>query len=133
MKNENFDLTLLDQEIEKENELLLKKNTFVLKVLNKIGCSLTKNFVKITDFDIEVNLIDFNELFDYFYSLCDKNHEKDMCLHLISYIILKTKDLNENYQNLINNIMEVVLTDNYLRIEENRFKLLNKLIDHDLK
>ena len=123
----------LDQEIEKENELLLKKNTFILKVLNKIGYSLSKNFVKISHFNLDVNLTDFNELFDYFYSLCEKNPEKDMCLHLISYVILQTKDLNENYQNLINDIMEVVLIDNYLNNQDNRFKLLDKLIENDLK
>ena len=132
MQNENLDLKLIDQEIEKENELLLKNNTFILKVLNKIGCSLSKNFVKISDFNLDVNLTDFNELFDYFYSLCEKNPEKDMCLLLISYVILQTKDLNENYQNLINDIMEVVLIDNYLYNQDNRFKLLDK-IKNDLK
>ncbi len=132
MQKENLDLKLIDQEIEKENELLLKKNTFILKVLNKIGCSLSKNFVKISDFNLDVNLTDFNELFDYFYSLCEKNPEKDMCLLLISYVILQTKDLNENYQNLINDIMEVVLIDNYLYNQDNRFKLLDK-IKNDLK
>ena len=133
MQKENLDLKLIDQEIEKENELLLKKNTFILKVLNKIGYSLSKNFVKISHFNLDVNLTDFNELFDYFYSLCEKNPEKDMCLHLISYVILQTKDLNENYQNLINDIMEVVLIDNYLNNQDNRFKLLDKLIENDLK
>ena len=80
---------------------------------------MSKHFVIIREFNLDVNLTNFNELFDYFCSLCDKKPEKKVSLHLISYIILQTKDLNEYYQNLINDIIEIVLTDNYLNNKDN--------------
>lgn len=89
---------------------------------------MSKHFVIIREFNLDVNLTNFNELFDYFCSLCDKKPEKKVSLHLISYIILQTKDLNEYYQNLINDIIEIVLTDNYLN-NKDKFNLLKKLID----
>lgn len=133
MKNEKFLLNSKAQEAEKYSELHLKKNRFILDILNKIGSNLNENFVQIKEFDIEINLVNFIELMDYFTSLCENKPEKEICLKLILIIILQKKELNENHQNLINEIMKIVLNEDFLNKKENRFNLLNKLIEDDLK
>ena len=99
----------------------------------KIGCYLSKEFIKIKDFDMDANLTNFNELFDYFSSLCENLPEKKITLHLVSLIILNTNELSEEYQYLINNVMKIILTDNFLKNKENVNSLMNKLLNEDLK
>ena len=68
--------------INEETDSLKQKKVFILTIMNEIGNALDKNFVKIKDFDYEVNIENFINLFNYFDSLCDKKR-KSLAIYFI--------------------------------------------------
>ena len=84
MKENNI-LETLEKDIEIKSLMLLKKNKFIINLLNSIIGSFDINFPKLEEFDLEANLQDFNDLFDYLYSLCENKSVKNIALHLISF------------------------------------------------
>ena len=92
-------LDMLDIKAEEESQVLMKKNTFILKIINEIGSALDKNYQTIKEFDFEANIEDLFKLFDYFYSLCNQNEkspDKHVALYFISTMITQINDLDDN-------------------------------------
>ena len=129
---ENSILESLEKDIEIKSIMLLKKNMFILNLLNSIIGSFDINFPKLEKFDLEANIQDFNDLFDYLYSLCKNKPVKNIALRLISFLILQDNDLNQNYEKLLTDINAIVLNENYLDTPEKRKKIMNDLMN-DLK
>lgn len=125
-------LKSLEEKIQIKSLLLLEKNTFILKLLNSIIGSFDINFPTLEEFDLEANIKDFSDLFDYLYSLCEDKPVKNIALRLISFLILQGKDHNKNYEQLLTDINEIVLNENYLDNSDKRKKVMNDLIS-DLK
>ena len=67
MKENNI-LETLEKDIEIKSLMLLKKNKFIINLLNSIIGSFDINFPKLELFDLETNLQNFNDLLDYWYS-----------------------------------------------------------------
>lgn len=133
MKAKNEILKAIEEKADKESQLRLQRNTIIMDILNRIGRYLSKDFIQIKEFDIDANFDNFCELFEYFVNLCDHNPEKRISVHLISIILLTIEELDQKYQNLINNIMKIVLSDNFLDDEKEMFNLMNQIIENDLK
>ena len=77
MERVNSKLKLIEEEAEKEFQLLLNKNIFIMNTLNKIGTYLSKEYIMINEFNLEGNLQNYQDLFDYFKALYDRNLEKN--------------------------------------------------------
>ena len=121
-------LDKLDQLIEEESQALTRKNSFMLKIMNEIGKSLDPNYQNIKELDLEANLEDFITLFNYFYSLSEKNLEKNGAIRLISLITMKITKLDDNYEAIINELKEIVVQDNYLSGSLKRIKVMLTLM-----
>lgn len=133
MEQENSIFKTLNDKADKASLLLFHKNSYIMNLLNQIGSYLNKDFIKIKDFDMDANLSIYNELFDYYSSLCEEEPEKKIALHLISLILLNTDEINNNYQCLINTIMTIILTKNFLKNKKNVSDLMSQLLNQDLK
>ena len=125
-------LEYLDQKAEKESKMLLKKNKFILNVLNTLGQYLNPYYIIIKEFDIEVNLTSFMELMDSFCINCNNSKVKELSIRLISFLILQIIELNESYEKIINELMQIVLKENYLMDKQNVLKLY-KLTEKEFK
>ena len=112
--------------------LLLKKNRFILSMLNGIGFYLNRDFIAIKEFDLEANISNFKELFDFFISLCEKKLAKNIALRLISLIILNTEEFGIAHETLIKDLMQIILSENFLSKGDNVIKLMNKLTNQNL-
>ena len=114
-------------------ENLENKNTFIKNVLNKIGHYLDKDFTTIYSFNYQSNTALFSKLIYDFIYICELNKkriEKELAIKLI-YNIIKNKDeININYENFINSIVQVIISDEYIK---NEHIFINKLINTDLK
>ena len=100
--------------------------------MNEIGKALDENYKEIKEFDSEANLQDFVDLFDYFYSLSSKNLEKNAAIHLISMIILKAPNQEDNFEklmNLINFLNNIIIQNHYLNNANRRMKVMNTLME----
>ena len=106
-------LKLLEPKIKIESERLLKKNYFIMKLLNDIGCYLDDEFNTLKEFDMEAHFDTLIELFNQFQTLCKEKMDKSFPLHLIFIIITQIDDLNQHFENLINYIKQLFLSDNY--------------------
>ena len=104
----------LDKLIEEESQALMKKNSFMLTIMNEIGKALDPKFQNIKELDLEANLEDFISLFNYFYSLSEKNLEKNVAIRLISLITMKITKLDDNSEAIINELKEIIVQNNYL-------------------
>ena len=125
-------LDMLDIKAEEESQVLMKKNTFILKIINEIGSALDKNYQTIKEFDFEANIEDLFKLFDYFYSLCNQNEkspDKHVALYFISTMITQINDLDDNCQKIINQIMQIIYQDNYLKDKQKRTELMLNIIN----
>ena len=125
-------LDMLDIKAEEESQVLMKKNTFILKIINEIGSALDKNYQTIKEFDFEANIEDLFKLFDYFYSLCNQNEkspDKHVALYFISTMITKINELDDNCQKIINQIMQIIYQDNYLKDKQKRTELMLNIIN----
>ena len=125
-------LEYLDQKAEKESKMLLKKNKFILNVLNTLGQYLNPNYIIIKEFDIEANLTSFMDLMDNFCINCSNSKVKELSIRLISFLILQIIELNESYEKIINELMQIVLKENYLMDQQNVLKLY-KLTEKEFK
>ena len=135
MTSEKSALELLDDEIEKESLVLMKKNEFFLQLMNEIGKALDENYKEIKEFNLEANLQDFIDLCNYFLPLCGKKLEKSVAIRLISMIILKAPNQEENFEKLmklINDLKEIVIQENYLSDATRRMKVMINLME-DIK
>lgn len=135
MTTEKSALELLDDEIEKESLVLMKKNAFFLQLMNEIGKALDENYKEIKEFNLEANLQDFIDLCNYFLPLCGKKLEKSVAIRLISMIILKAPNQEENFEKLmklINDLKEIVIQENYLRDGTRRMNVMITLME-DIK
>ena len=125
-------LDMLDIKAEEESQALMKKNTFILKIINEIGSALDKNYQTIKEFDFEANFEDLLKLFDYFYSLCDQNEkspDKHIALYFISTMISQINDLDDNCQKIINQIIQIIHQNNYLKDKQKRTELMLNIIN----
>ena len=107
-------LDKLDQLIEEEFQTLTGKNSFMLTIMNEIWKALGQNYQNIKKLDLETNLVDFIALFNYFYSLSEKNLEKNEAIRLISLITMKITKLDDNSEAIINELKEIIDQNNYL-------------------
>lgn len=73
--------------------------------------SILSKYQKIS---LETNLEDFIALFNYFYSLSEKNLEKNVAIRLISLITMKITKLDDNSEAIINELKEIIVQNNYL-------------------
>ena len=120
----------LDKLIEEESQALMRKNSFMLTIMNEIGKALDPKFQNIKELDLEANLEDFISLFNYFYSLSEKNLEKNVAIHLISLITMKIYKLDDNCEVIINELKEIIAQDNYLGDSLKRIKVMITLMDN---
>ena len=125
-QNTNARLDLIKQKCEEECKSVLKRNTFALNLMNEIGKYLDKDFI---EFDINDNWSEFQQLFDYFSSLCKKKPEKILALNLISCMVLVTNEITEIYEKIIEDMKKIVFIDGFLNKMEDRIKLMNKLME----
>ena len=129
-RKEHPALKLLEPKIKNESERLLKKNYFIMKLLNDIGCYLDKEFNTLKEFDMEAHFETLTELSNYFQILCEEKIEKRFPLHLIFILIVQIDDLDQHFENLINYIMQIFLSDNYCKIQKS---ILDKIMNDELK
>ena len=132
INSEQSILDLLDLKAEEETLVLIKKNTFILKIINEIWKSLDNNSKPIQEFDLEANYEDLLKLFDYFYSLCDikeASPDKYIALYFISTMLTKINNLDDNCQKIINQVMEVIIQNDYLKDKDKKTKLMFDLIN----
>ena len=104
----------LNQLIEEEFQTLTGKNSFMLTIMNEIWKALDPYYQNIKKLDLETNLEDFIALFNYFYSLSEKNLEKNVAIRLISLITMKITKLDDNSEAIINELKEIIVQNNYL-------------------
>ena len=123
-------LKLLESKIKIESERLLRKNTFILKLLNDIGCYLDKEFIPLKEFDIEAHFEVLTDLFNYFVPLCNNKMEKRIPLHLIFILLGQIDDLHQHFENLINYSKEILMSKNYLKIQQSIF---DEILNNELK
>ena len=76
-----------------------------------------------------MNLENFIALFNYFYSLSEKNFEKKAAIRLISLITKKISKLDNNCEAIINEFKEIIVQDNYLSDSLKRIKIMMTLRD----
>ena len=107
----------------------MRENSFILKIMNEIGKALDQKYQNIKKINLEVNLEDFIVLFNYFYSLSEKNFEKRAAISLISLIIMKISKLDNNLETIINELKEIIVQDNYLSDSLKRIKVMMTLRD----
>ena len=129
-RKEHPALKILEPKIKSESERLLKKNYFIMKLLNDIGCYLDKEFNTLKEFDMEAHFETLIELSNYFQILCEEKIEKRIPLHLIFILIVQIDDLDQHFENLIKYIMQIFLSDNYCKIQKS---ILDKIMDVELK
>ena len=129
-RKEHPALKLLEPKIKNESERLLKKNYFIMKLLNDIGCYLDKEFNTLKEFDMEAHFETLTELSNHFQILCEEKIEKRFPLHLIFILIVQIDDLDQHFENLINYIMQIFLSDNYCKIQKS---ILDKIMNDELK
>ena len=82
------------------------------------------NYKNIKELDLEANLEDFIDLFNYFYSLSEKNLEKNVAISLISLITIKITKLNDNSEVIINELKEIIVQNNYLSDSLKRIRVM---------
>ena len=82
------------------------------------------NYKNIKELDLEANLEDFIDLFNYFYSLSEKNLEKNVAISLISLITMKITKLNDNSEVIINELKEIIVQNNYLSDSLKRIRVM---------
>ena len=100
--------------MEEELQTLTRKNSFMLTIMNEIWKALDPNYQNIKKLDLETNHEDFIALFNYFYSLFEKNLEKNVAIRLISLITMKITKLDDNSEAIINELKEIIVQNNYL-------------------
>ena len=100
--------------MEEELQTLTRKNSFMLTIMNEIWKALDPYYQNIKKLDLEANIEDFIALFNYFYSLSEKNLEKNVAIRLISLITMKITKLDDNSATLINELKEIIVQNNYL-------------------
>ena len=125
-------LDYLDEQAEIKSLLRLNRNKFILSLLNEIGSYLSDDFIVIQEFDLDSNISNFKELFEFFISLCEKKPGKQIALQLISLIILNTENFGIAETTLVKDIMPIILSENFFNQKDNVTKLMNKLINQDL-
>ena len=125
-------LDYLDEQAEIKSQLRLNRNKFILSLLNEIGSYLSDDFIVIQEFDLDSNISNFKELFEFFISLCEKKPGKQIALQLISLIILNTENFGIAETTLVKDIMPIILSENFFNQKDNVTKLMNKLINQDL-
>ena len=123
-------LILLESKIKAESERLLRKNTFILKLLNEIGGYLDKEFSPLKEFDIEAHLEILTDLFNAFVPLCNNKMEKRIPLHLIFILLGQIDDLHQHFENLINYSKQILMSENYLKIQQSIF---DEILNNELK
>ena len=127
------DFALLESLYEKaqeESKILTKKSAFIQTILNEIGFSLSKNFDKIKEFDIESNFDSLKVIYDYFIPKC-KDYAKRFALEIIFTLIIQYDELNENKEKLINAIMQIFTCNNLN--EHGKNLIMNTLMNNELK
>lgn len=129
-RKEHPALKSLEPKIKNESERLLKKNYFIMTLLNDIGCYLDKEFNTLKEFDMEAHFETLIELSNHFQILCEEKIEKRIPLHLIFILIVQIDDLDQHFENLINYIKQIFLSDNYYKIQKS---ILDKIINRELK
>ena len=100
--------------MEEELQILTRKNSFMLTIMNEIWKALDPNYQNIKKLDLETNHDDFIALFNCFYSLSEKNLEKNVAISLISLITMKITKLDDNSETIINELKEIIVQNNYL-------------------
>lgn len=125
-------LDYLDEQAEIKSLLRLNRNKFILSLLNEIGSYLSDDFIVIQEFDLDSNISNFKELFEFFISLCEKKPGKQIALQLISLIILNTENFGIAETTLVKDIMPIILSENFFSQKDDVTKLMNKLINQDL-
>ncbi len=125
-------LDYLDEQAEIKSLLRLNRNKFILSLLNEIGSYLSDDFIVIQECDLDSNISNFKELFEFFISLCEKKPGKQIALQLISLIILNTENFGIAETTLIKDIMPIILSENFFSQKDNVTKLMNKLTNQDL-
>ena len=125
-------LDYLDEQAEIKSLLRLNRNKFILSLLNEIGSYLSDDFIVIQEFDLDSNISNFKELFEFFISLCEKKPGKQIALQLISLIILNTENFGIAETTLVKDIMPIILSENFFSQKDNVTKLMNKLTNQDL-
>ena len=125
-------LDYLDEQAEIKSQLRLNRNKFILSLLNEIGSYLSDDFIVIQEFDLDSNISNFKELFEFFISLCEINPGKQIALQLISLIILNTENFGIAEKTLVKDIMPIILSENFFNQKDNVTKLMNKLTNQDL-
>ena len=128
MEKEHPILKSLESKI--ESKRLLRKNTFILKLLNDIGCYLDKEFNILKEFDMEIHFDIIPELYNQFIPLCKEKMEKRNPLHLIFVIIVQIDVINQHFENIINYNKQILLSDNYSKIQQ---VIFDKLMNEELK
>lgn len=119
-----------------QTDNLQRKNALILNLLNYIGINLDKNFTKLEKFNFNTDCDILSKLYTNFISRFEKNiirQKKKLALQLIFIIIIKLNDINENYENFINNIMQVIFLGNNLKNRDELVNKLIKLIKNDIK
>ena len=129
-RKEHPALKSLEPKIKNESERLLKKNYFIMKLLNDIGCYLDKEFNTLKEFDMEAHFETLIELSNHFQILCEEKIEKRIPLHLIFILIVQIDDLDQHFENLIKYIMQIFLSDNYCKIQKS---ILDTIMNNELK
>ena len=125
-------LDYLDEQAEIKSLLRLNRNKFILSLLNEIGSYLSDDFIVIQEFDLDSNISNFKELFEFFISLCEINPGKQIALQLISLIILNTENFGIAEKTLVKDLMPIILSENFFSQKDNVTKLMNKLTNQDL-
>jgi hypothetical protein len=125
-------LDYLDEQAEIKSLLRLNRNKFILSLLNEIGSYLSDDFIVIQECDLDSNISNFKELFEFFISLCEKKPGKQIALQLISLIILNTENFGIAETTLVKDIMPIILSENFFSQKDDVTKLMNKLINQDL-
>ena len=100
---------------------LSKRNSFIISIINNIGCYLDKKFDKIDNYNFNGNLNDLMYVFEYFVLCCEKNklkNEKILATDLIYNILVNQNVLDKNYQDFLKFLVQVITTENILENED---------------
>lgn len=124
-------LEKIEENAEADAQILLKKNKFILNILNNIGSFVDKGFEKIQEFNIEANLDALRAFHEFFFEKCKNSEEMWSVLDIIFSLIEKYEELDENRENLITELM-CIFSGKKLNEQEN-VSLMEKLMKNNLK
>ena len=79
---------------------------------------------------MEIHFDILTELYNQFIPLYKEKMEKRNPLHLIFVIIVQIDDIDQHFENLINYIKQILLSDNYSKIQQ---LIFDKLMNEELK